>query len=227
MQKTVARASAVLVAFCVLSALPAYARVIPSAPAYAPRVSAVQTPSATVNALARWAQSTGDSQDLPYVIVDKRAAIVFIYGADGGMIGSTQALLGLAIGDDSAPGVGDRELSDIAPQERTTPAGRFQAAYGPGPSKERVFWVDYGTAISLHPVITSNPNEHRLQRLRSGSVADKRITFGCINVPAKFYEQVVRPTFGDSPGIVYVLPEVESLAQVFPLFQLQLGPTDM
>jgi hypothetical protein len=72
-------------------------------------------------------------------------------------------------------------------------------------------------------VITTNPKEHRPQRLRSPTVADNRITFGCINVPAKFYEDVVRKTFGDSRGIVYILPEVETLAQVFPMFQLQLA----
>jgi len=157
------------------------------------------------------------------LFLDKQAAQVFVYDADGKMLGSAPALLGLAIGDDSTPGVGDRELSDIAPKDRTTPAGRFQAAFGPGPGKEKVFWVDYGTAISLHPVITTNPKEHRPQRLRSPTVADNRITFGCINVPPAFYRQVVAKTFGDSRGIVYILPEVQTLAQVFPMFQLQLA----
>ncbi|HET9160943.1 MAG TPA: L,D-transpeptidase [Caulobacteraceae bacterium] len=188
-----------------------------------PVAAAVEPPSATVLALAKWARTTDDNHDLPFIVIDKKAAEVFVFDADGKKLGGTPALLGLAFGDNSTPGVGDRELSDIAPQDRTTPAGRFQAAYGPGPGKEKVFWVDYGTAISLHPVITSNPKERRPQRLRSPSVADNRITFGCINVPARFYSQVVHKTFGKSRGIVYILPEVEPLGEVFPAFQLQLA----
>jgi hypothetical protein len=203
-----------------LTALPAAAK---TAARKAAPPAAAEPPSKTVSALAQWAKTTGDNHDLPYIIIDKKAAEVFVYDADGQMLASAPALLGLAFGDNSTPGVGDRELSDIAPQDRTTPAGRFQAAYGPGPGKEKVFWVDYGTAISLHPVITSNPKERRPQRLRSATVADNRITFGCINVPPKFYQQVIHKTFGKSRGIVYILPEVEPLAEVFPTFQLQLA----
>jgi hypothetical protein len=209
----------------VLSAWPAAAAPKPAIKKAAATAPA-QPASATVTALAHWANATGDNHGLPYIIIDKQAAQVFVFDADGQPLGAAPALLGLAFGDESTPGVGDRELSDIAPEDRTTPAGRFQAAYGPGPGKEKVFWVDYGTAISLHPVITTNPKEHRPQRLASTTVSDNRITFGCINVPAKFYKQVVQKTFGDSRGIVYILPEVETLAQVFPMFQLQLASSD-
>lgn len=168
--------------------------------------------------LAAWVRASGDNRGLPFGIVDKQTAEVFIYAPEGELIGSTTALIGAAIGDDSVPGIGDRELRDIAPEERTTPAGRFMAAYGPALGRKTVLWVDYATAVSLHPVVTSNPKERRTQRLRSPELEDNRITYGCINVAPAFYKQVVRPTFKQQGGVFYVLPETRSLAEVFPAY---------
>ena len=132
---------------------------------------------------------------------------------------STPALIGITAGDESSPGVGDRELSDIPPEERTTPAGRFVAKFGPASGNRRVLWVDYATAVSLHPVVTANKKERRLQRLKSLTPDDNRITYGCINVSAQFYKEVVRPLFADTTGIVYILPETKYLFEVFPAFR--------
>lgn len=84
------------------------------------------------------------------------------------------------------------------------------------PSQRDVFWVDYATAVSLHPVVTGNQREQRLQRLNSPSVEDNRITYGCINVPADFYRDVVEKVFKGRTGIVYVLPETRRFDEVFP-----------
>jgi len=171
--------------------------------------------------LADWVRVSGDNKGLPFAVVDKTAAEVRVYGADGLLLGTTPALLGEAAGDDATPGVGDRELSDIAPEERTTPAGRFLAFYGPATGGRRVLWVDYSTAISLHPVVTSNPKERRLQRLKSATVDDNRITYGCINVPRAFYRNVVQAAFKPAGGVVYVLPDTKPLTEVFPGLSLQ------
>jgi hypothetical protein len=175
----------------------------------------------TTESLARWVAATGDNAGLPYVVVDKAKATVSVFGPDGLLLGSTPALLGQALGDDSVPGIGDRPLSQIRPEERTTPAGRFIAAYGPTEGGGETFWVDYATAVSLHPVPTANPKERRLQRLRSASPADNRITYGCINVSAAFYKAVVHKTFADTRGVVYVLPDTRPVQDVFPRFAVQ------
>lgn len=177
--------------------------------------------SETVVQVADWAIASGDNSGLPFVIIDKVAAEVFVFGADGQLRGAAPALLGFARGDHSAPGVGDRELSRIRPEERTTPAGRFLAGFGPAWGGKNVLWVDYATAISLHPVIVGNRKEHRLQRLQSPTPEDNRITYGCINVPAAFYKDVVRPAFTGTNGVVYILPEMTPLNEVFPSFQAQ------
>ena len=168
--------------------------------------------------VADWVVDSGDNRGMPFVIVDKLDAKVFVFDADGRLRGAAPALLGLARGDDSIPGIGDRELSDIRPEERTTPAGRFVASLGYNFNGKDVLWVDYDGAVSLHRVITTNPKERRLQRLATPTPLDNRISYGCINVPAEFYNNVVSPAFTGTYGIVYVLPETRSIREMFPLY---------
>lgn len=113
------------------------------------------------------------------------------------------------------PDIGRRRLATITPAERTTPAGRFQAALGHDLEQD-ILWIDYDSALSLHRVIVGNPEDRRRQRLASPSPLDNRISYGCVNVPADFYDRVVVPAFTGTVGIVYILPETRSLAEVFP-----------
>jgi hypothetical protein len=165
--------------------------------------------------VADWVVDSGDNSGMPFVIVDKIDAKVFVFYTDGRLRGAAPVLLGLAQGDDSIPGIGDRKLSDIRPEERTTPAGRFVAALGYNYNGKDVLWVDYNGAVSLHRVITTKT---RLQRLATPTPLDNRISYGCINVPAKFFENVISPAFTGTSGIVYVLPEVRSNSEIFALY---------
>lgn len=175
--------------------------------------------------IATWVVASRDNGELPFIVIDKVAAEVLAFDAKGEPKGFTPALLGIARGDDATPGIGDRELNEIGPAERTTPAGRFLARIGPAKGNQKVLWVDFNTSVALHPVITSNSAERRLQRLRSPTPGDNRITFGCINVPAAFYENVVSPLFADAGGIVYIVPESKFLIEVFPAFQMFVPPS--
>ena len=51
--------------------------------------------------------------------------------------------------------------------------------------------------------------------LATPSPADNRISFGCVNLPVHFYEQVLSPAVKKSGAIVYVLPETRSPQEVF------------
>jgi hypothetical protein len=176
-------------------------------------------PAATdVRQAADWVVDSGDNRGLPFVIVEKKDAEVFVFDARGRILGAAPALVGLAPGDDSVPGIGDRSLADIGPQDRTTPAGRFVASLGHDLGKLDVLWVDYADAISLHRVITTNPRERRLQRLATPTPLDNRISYGCINVPRKFFEHVVQTAFNGTKGVVYVLPEIKSMRDAFPAY---------
>jgi hypothetical protein len=167
---------------------------------------------------ANWVVDSGDNQGMPFVIIDKRQARVLVFDARGQLSGSASALLGLAIGDDSVPGIGQRKLSTIRPDERTTPAGRFVASLAPNLKGEEILWVDYPNAIAMHPVVTSNPKERRTERLASSRLQDKRISYGCINIPAEFYHRYVSAAFKGTNGVVYVLPETRPNASVFTAY---------
>lgn len=169
--------------------------------------------------VAAWVVSSEDNRNMPFVIVDKIDARVYVFHADGRLRGAAPALLGLARGDHAAPDIGNRKLSNIRPEERTTPAGRFVASLDRNLRGEEILWVDYEGAVSLHPVITTNPRERRAQRLATPTPRDNRISYGCINVPAGFYERVVSPAFTGTDGIVYVLPEIRALRDEFPLLR--------
>lgn len=171
--------------------------------------------------VADWVVNANDNQNMPFMIVDKTNAKVFVFHADGRLRGAAPALLGLAVGDDSVPGIGDRKLSSIRPDERTTPAGRFVAALDRNLHGGPILWVDYDAAISLHPVITSSARERRAERLATPSPLDNRISYGCINVPVEFFHGVVSPAFTGTNGIVYVLPETRSLQTVFKSYDVE------
>lgn len=165
------------------------------------------TVSPQVADLARRVMASRDNQGMPYVIIDKVHATVSVFDATGQLRASAPALLGMASGDHSVDGVGDRPMSAIRPQDRITPAGRFVSSLGRDPHGREILWVDYHDAIALHPVVKGTPQERRAERLASPSPADNRISYGCINVPPAFYRQFISPAFADSSGIVYILPE--------------------
>jgi hypothetical protein len=171
--------------------------------------------------VADWAVDSGDNHRMPFAIVDKIDAKVFVFDADGRLSGAAPALLGLARGDDAVPGIGDRKLSSIRPEERTTPAGRFVASLDRNLHGDEILWVDYDGAISMHRVIAGTPKDRRAERLATPTPLDNRISYGCINVPVKFFDNVVYPAFTGTNGIVYVLPETKLASKVFGSYDVE------
>ena len=167
--------------------------------------------------VAQWVVNSGDNGNRPFVLLDKRGARALLFEPGGRLLGSTPVLLGYARGDHSVPGIGQRPISAVRASERTTPAGRFVAEPGRNTLGEDVIWVDYEAAVSMHRVRLGAPDERRAERLASTSPADNRISYGCINLPASFFDQLLWPAVRNGRGaIVYVLPEQRPLEQVFP-----------
>ena len=188
--------------------------------AHAASIHAVDLPvlagaSAQARQLVKWVLKSGDNKGLPFAVIDKKNARVTVLTASGQARGSSPVLLGLARGDDSVPGIGERKMADIRPEERTTPAGRFLAEHGRNANGEDIVWIDYDAAVSMHRVRANNKAERRLERLTTPTPADNRISYGCVNVPAAFYERVIMKTFDVQNAVVYVLPDVKSLSTVF------------
>jgi hypothetical protein len=211
------------VATIALLAIAAALAFLPSlrAPAPAPPATArvadfgAVSPSPDARTVADWVARSGDNAGRDFLIVDKKHARLLVFDASARLTGSSPILLGGAAGDDTVEGIGERAIADVAPAERTTPAGRFIAERGRDLKGEDMIWVDYDAGVSMHRVVTSKAEERRMERLESETIEDNRISYGCINVPVDFYEARVKPIFAVYPAMVYVLPEQKSVQQVF------------
>ncbi|MCW5659573.1 MAG: hypothetical protein KIT60_17880 [Burkholderiaceae bacterium] len=159
--------------------------------------------------------ATADNAGAPFVVIDKRRAHLWVFDADGRPRGGTPVLLGYARGDDTVPGIGDKPLSKVRPGERTTPAGRFVGEHGRNIKGDDIIWVDYDAAVSMHRVKDVHKSDRREQRLRSRTIADNRISYGCINIPKAFYERVLLGVVGRAQPVVYLLPETRPVATIF------------
>jgi hypothetical protein len=172
-------------------------------------------PTPDVRHVANWTVDSGDHGTRSFVIIDKKDARVWVFGPDGRLLADSPALVGAAVGDDAVPGIGDKPLAEVRPEEKTTPAGRYLAEHGVNAGGEDIVWVSYDLAVSMHRVRPLVKAERRLQRLASATPEDNRISFGCVNLPPEFYEQVLRPAVLRDGAVVYVLPETRSPQQQF------------
>jgi hypothetical protein len=178
-------------------------------------------PSADARHIADWVVFTSNQRKHAFVVVDKKDARVYVFTPEGKLLRSAPALLGAAHGDDSFPGIGDKPLKEVLPEEKTTPAGRFMAEPGRNTNNEDIVWVDYDAAVSMHRIRPTVAAERRLERLASLAIDDNRISFGCINLPITFYEDVLSPTVQKYGAVVYVLPDVKTPKQVFGSFDVR------
>ena len=195
---------------------------VPGVPAHRAARFGSEVASAEARHIASWAMHSGDPGPRGVVLVDTRNAKVFVFDAQGELRGAAPALLGSAIGDHTVPGVGDKPVAQVRPEERTTPAGRFVAEPGLNASGEDVVWVDYDAAVSMHRVRPHVKAERRLERLASATPADNRISYGCINLPVSFYEKVLSPLVRSTGAVIYVLPETRSAADLFGAYEVPL-----
>ena len=178
----------------------------------------VDVPSASADTrfALQWVLDRDDHRHRPFAIVDKKAARIHVYAGSGASLGSAPVLLGLTRGDQglAAPLLG-RDPATLTVAERTTPAGRFEAQPGRNLQGEAIVWLDYGAALALHRLRPTPAHQRREQRLQSALPDDHRISLGCVVVPVAFYEQVVAPTLGRQPAVVYILPESRDVTSMF------------
>lgn len=182
-----------------------------------------QTPSPDARFVTDWIADSDDNHGKDFIVVDKPRATVYVFDARAHLRASAPVLVGAALGDTLTPGTGALPWADVRPQDRTTPAGRFVAERGHDETGQDVIWLDYDAGIAMHRVFTGDPQEHRLERLATTSVTDKRISYGCINVPAAFYDTYIQPVFAGHPAVVYVLPDTLPVRQVFVAANLASG----
>lgn len=135
----------------------------------------------------------------PFVVADKRAGAIYIVSPEGQILEDSPALYGKHQGDEAVAG--------------QTPAGVFvlqrhftdEVGYG---GDVMFFWSENGDDYALHRTYTRNPHERREHRLTTLSALDNRISNGCINVPAAFYDRAIVPLHG---ARLFVLPEFSAV----------------
>lgn len=173
-------------------------------------------PSPDARYVAQWALDSGDAAGKPFLIVDKQDARLYVFHPGGQLLASTPVLLGSAVGDHTVPGVGQRaQTGQLAPEERTTPAGRFLTQPGRNLKGEHVIWVDYASAFAIHRLRPGSSHARRTARLASATPGDNRESLGCVVVPVAFYLEVIQPLLGRARGVVYVLPETQRARHLF------------
>lgn len=170
--------------------------------------------------IANWVSYTYDSQHRPFIIIDKKAAQMYVFDGWGRLWSNSPVLVGMAAGDDSAPGVGSKRLSQLKASEKTTPAGRFEARPGKDTRGADVVWIDFDAALSMHALASVSASERRAERMATPDPGDNRISNGCINLPPKFFNGVLWPTVRKSGAVVYVLPETRTASQQFGAYDV-------
>ena len=81
--------------------------------------------SADVRYVADWVAASGDNAGMPYIIIDKVNARVFVLDAGGHLQGAAPALLSMVAGDGSVAGIGEALPDDgVAEAEPDLPAER-------------------------------------------------------------------------------------------------------
>ena len=141
---------------------------------------------------------TSDNGGRPFIIADKKAGKLYLMNAEGKVVETTPALFG-------------KDSSDAARTDRATGAGKYDLTYNrdqrlPSGYEGSVQSFDTGTngeTFAIHRVIDIK-GENRSGRLASATARDNRITHGCINVPAEFYNKHLD---GELGAVLYVLPE--------------------
>jgi hypothetical protein len=153
----------------------------------------------------QWVQKSGDNNGGTYLIADKENGNLYVMSPKGEVTETIPALFGAKKGDDAVKG--------------ETPAGAFTLNWTKAPdtktygdSIQSFRNTDKGT-FAIHRVLTGT-KENREARLASGNAADRRITNGCINVPAEAYNRLFNRNFS---GKLYVVPDnAEELGKRFP-----------
>jgi hypothetical protein len=178
-------------------------------------MEAERAPTADARHMADWVVQRRDNGRMPFMVLDKRDARLYVFDAQGHLLDQTPVLLGSAHGDETYPGIGDVPIADVKPYQRTTAAGRFVTRPGLDADHTDVVWLDYDAALAMHRVINKVKSERRLQRIASPNPKVRRISWGCINIPIAFFDTYISPVFGKRSGVTYVIPERKTFAEVF------------
>jgi hypothetical protein len=171
-----------------------------------------------------------------FLIADKPNGAIHAFDKDGNYLASSPALYGAHAGDTLTEHQLHLTPDEERPEDKITPAGTYYANWTAnseytGGGVLALTDAKTGTymgGIAVHAVYTGTPSEHRLQRLTSSKVADKKVSFGCINTANEFFLREIAPHEADfENGLVFVVPdEVAKTGELFPAEQRAMAETE-
>lgn len=163
---------------------------------------------------------TANDSGKGFIIADKPNGMLHVFNADGSVLVQDAALYGKDIGDIES------KLSSLKGGAKITPAGKFtlvatpDAEYAGGMILELAETASEGNGvIAVHAAYLGNASEKRNQRLASPGVADKRISYGCVNTTHDTFLKSILPNIKSlNGGMIFVLPDAqETTADMFPV----------
>lgn len=169
-----------------------------------------------VQRLANAILDSKKNDNMAFVIADKASATMYVFDENGNLRGSSPVLLGATKGDKNAK----LNISEVGgnPLFKITPSGIFTTKALKDTQYKNEFGYEWAvqlvettakdrSSVMIHAVYVHTPSEHRQARLDTKSIEDNRVSWGCLNAPLKFMQDVVKPTFEKENGKVFITPE--------------------
>lgn len=159
-------------------------------------------------------------------IADKPNGMVHMFDDKGQFIASSNALYGKQAGDILTKESRVKPIEKMTTVDKVTPAGTYELSFSKDLSGDYAGGYtlrfndkkgDLG-GIAIHSVYLGDIKEDRLKKLSSTNVADKKVSFGCINTSPEFMLDEVLPRAGTIFG-----GGKKAMAVVIPDQQAMLG----
>jgi hypothetical protein len=171
--------------------------------------------SKDVRMVADWRLRSGTK--VPFLVAEKPTGLIYAFDAKGVLLAKAPALYGKTVGDALLAGSETKTVDQTTDAEKITPAGVFkgkgESVYGaPGVN----FLKQENSFIAIHTVYLGTKSERRMERLKSDTGADNRVSYGCINATPDFVKNVLDKHFGGESEVI-VLPETQQVEKFFPM----------
>lgn len=144
-----------------------------------------------------------------YLLLDKPTCTTYVIGLDKKEVGHCTTLLGTTMGEE--PNVITDLDGNRYTQTTTTPAGKYKVGHE-GICKEDLITYDgrilniYGSGSVCIHIVYPGEYPERMKRLKSPTLIDNRISYGCINVTKEFWDKCIAP-YIDEGSIIMITPD--------------------
>jgi hypothetical protein len=151
-------------------------------------------------------------ENKPFFIADKPNGLIHLFGAEGEFIATTPALYGKQSGDVLTEESRKKSPDQMTDFDKVTPAGEFTVAvsknadYAGGYILALKQGDEFMGGVAIHSVYLGDPKERRNEKLKSANLADKKVSYGCLNTSEEFWAKTIMPNIMsyDNAGLVIV-----------------------